>query len=404
MKRENAEKKQRASGPASSSKAPKDPKPRKQKRSKRAKETETRTGAAPAISKERRRYNSLRMTLIYFVFTLMVLSGIITGTIITVLHLVFGFLNFFVTAPITLLLVIFLPSIIIGSVLAIVLSSSILRPLRDTIRAARKLGEGDFSVRVENDRGIYEVAELQRAFNHMAEDLSRLEILRKDFINNFSHEFKTPIVSIRGFAHELRYGDLSEDKRAEYLEIICKESDRLTHMASRILTLSQYENLSIVTEKTSYDLDEQIRHCILLLEKQWDEKNLELDIDLETVRCYSNEEMLSQLWVNLLGNAVKFTPAGGTVGVSLRQEGDTAIVRVSDTGDGIPEEIRDRIFDRFYQGDTSHKSEGNGIGLTLVRRIVELCRGTITVESEEGKGSVFTVRLPIAETVAELEG
>ncbi|MBO5269787.1 MAG: HAMP domain-containing histidine kinase, partial [Clostridia bacterium] len=224
-----------------------------------------------------------------------------------------------------------------------------------------------------------------------------------DFINNFSHEFKTPIVSIRGFAHQLRYEDLPPEKREEYLEIICKESDRLAHMASRILLLSKYENLSIVTEKTSYDLDEQIRHCILLLEKQWDEKELELDIELDTVRCYSNEEMLSQLWVNLLGNAVKFTPHGGTVGVSLRQEGEMAIVKVTDTGDGIPDDVRAHIFDKFYQGDTSHKSEGNGIGLTLVHRIVELCNGTIEVESTVGEGSTFTVRLPVAETVAELE-
>lgn len=352
---------------------------------------------------EHKRYNSLRMTLIYFVFTLMVLSGIITGSIILVLHLVFGFLHFFVTAPLTMLIVVFLPSIIIGSVLAAALSNRILRPLRDTISAAKNIGEGDFSVRVQNDHGIFEVAEMQEAFNHMAEDLGRLEIFRKDFINNYSHEFKTPIVSIRGFAHELRYGDLPEEKRDEYLEIICKESDRLARMSSRILLLSQYENLSIVTEKSSYDLDEQIRSCILLLEKQWAEKELELDIDLDTVRCYANEEMLSQLWVNLLGNAVKFTPQGGTVGVTLRQDGETATVTVADTGEGIPEEIRDRIFDKFYQGDTSHKSEGNGIGLTLVHRIVELCGGTVAVESELGTGTVFTVCLPIAETVAELE-
>ena len=351
----------------------------------------------------RKRYNSLRFTLIYFVFTLMVISGIITCSAVLILHYLFGFMQFFLTAPLSMCLIIFLPSIIIGSALAAVLSTRILSPLRETINASRKLGEGDFSVRVHSDHGILEVAEMQTSFNHMAEDLEKLEIFRKDFINNFSHEFKTPIVSIRGFAHQLRYEDLPPDKRAEYLEIICKESDRLTHMASRILTLSQYENLSIVTDKTSYDLDEQIRDCILLLEKQWDEKGLELDIDLDEVRCYSNEEMLSQLWVNLLGNAVKFTPSGGTVGVSLRQSGENVTVKVSDTGEGIPEEIRSRIFDKFYQGDTSHKSEGNGIGLTLVRRIVELCGGSITVEGRTGGGTVFTVVLPIAETVAELE-
>ena len=277
-----------------------------------------------------------------------------------------------------------------------------LGPVYRLITSMRRLASGHFEERV--DLGETTLGrELTDSFNTLASELQNTELLRTDFINNFSHEFKTPIVSIRGFAHQLRYEDLPPEKREEYLEIICKESDRLAHMASRILLLSKYENLSIVTEKTSYDLDEQIRHCILLLEKQWDEKGLELDIELDTVRCYSNEEMLSQLWVNLLGNAVKFTPHGGTVGVSLRQEGEMAIVKVTDTGNGIPDDVRAHIFDKFYQGDTSHKSEGNGIGLTLVHRIVELCNGTIEVESTVGEGSTFTVRLPVAETVAELE-
>ncbi|MBR2906724.1 MAG: HAMP domain-containing histidine kinase [Clostridia bacterium] len=350
-----------------------------------------------------RRYRSLRVVLISYVFTLMLISGLITGTILFLLNALFGFIRIVQSAPFGLLLIMFIPSLIIGSALAALLSFRILYPLRETIRAAKKLGEGDLSVRVHDDKGIFEVAELQEAFNSMASDLEQTEIFRKDFISNFSHEFKTPIVSIRGFAHQLRYGDLPEERREEYLEIICKESDRLTRMASRILLLSQYENQTIVGGKTSYDLDEQLRHCILLLEKQWDEKNLELDLDLDTVRCYANEEMLAELWVNLLGNAVKFTPENGTVGVSLRQDGQNVTVRITDTGIGMPEEIRDRIFDKFYQGDSSHKSEGNGIGLTLVRRIVELCGGEITVESEEQKGSTFTVTLPIAETVAELE-
>ncbi len=357
----------------------------------------------PSDERATRRYRSLRVVLISYVFTLMLISGLITGSTLFLLNMLFGFLKVIQSAPFVLLLVVFIPSIIIGSALAALLSFRILNPLRGTIRAAKKLGEGDLSVRVHDDKGIFEVAELQDAFNSMAGDLEQTEIFRKDFISNFSHEFKTPIVSIRGFAHELRYGDLPEDKREEYLEIICKESDRLTRMASRILLLSQYENQTIVGGKTSYDLDEQLRHCILLLEKKWDEKNLELDLDLDTVRCYANEEMLTELWVNLLGNAVKFTPENGTVGVTLRADGQTATVRISDTGIGMPEDIRDRIFDKFYQGDSSHKSEGNGIGLTLVRRIIELCEGEITVESEEGRGSVFTVTLPIAETVAELE-
>lgn len=350
-----------------------------------------------------KRYRSLRFVLIYYVSSLMLVSGLLTGAIIFFLNALFGILRYMRTAPLVLLLSIFVPSFVIGSVLAAILSYRILNPLRETIRAAQKLGEGDFSVRVHDDDGIFEVAELQEAFNSMADDLEKTEIFRKDFISNFSHEFKTPIVSIRGFAHQLRYGDLSEERREEYLEIISKESDRLTHMASRILLLSQYENQTIVAGKTEYDLDEQLRHCILLLEKQWDKKDLVLDLELDTVRCYANEEMLTELWVNLIGNAVKFTSDGGTIGVTLREDGQNAIVTISDTGIGMSDEIRTRIFDKFYQGDSSHKSEGNGIGLTLVRRIVELCDGEITVTSKEGVGSTFTVTLPIAQTLAELE-
>lgn len=350
-----------------------------------------------------KRYRSLRFVLIYYVSSLMLVSGLLTGAIIFFLNALFGILRYMRTAPLVLLLSIFVSSFVIGSALAAILSDRILNPLRETIRAAKKLGEGDFSVRVHDDDGIFEVAELQEAFNSMADDLERTEIFRKDFISNFSHEFKTPIVSIRGFAHQLRYGDLSEERREEYLEIISKESDRLTHMASRILLLSQYENQTIVAGKTEYDLDEQLRRCILLLEKQWDKKGLVLDLELDSVRCYANEEMLTELWVNLIGNAVKFTSDGGTIGVTLREDGQNAIVTISDTGIGMSDEIRTRIFDKFYQGDSSHKSEGNGIGLTLVRRIVELYDGEITVTSKEGVGSTFTVTLPIAEALAELE-
>lgn len=345
--------------------------------------------------------HTLRLELTLFVFRMMLLAEFVTAITILLLHWGFDFFKVLNSRPIMLLLVTMIPSILIGSALSALLGNWVLNPLRETIRAAKKIGEGDFSVRVHENYGINEVAEMQETFNHMAEDLGRLEIFRKDFINNFSHEFKTPIVSIRGFAHQLRYADLSEEKRREYLEIICAESDRLARMSSQVLLLSRYENQSIVTEKTSYDLDEQIRRCILLLEKQWSEKEIELDIDLEPVRCFANEEMLSQLFLNLLGNAIKFTDRGGTVGVSLKQENMLVTVKVFDTGIGIPESIREAIFDRFYQGDTSHKSEGNGIGLTLVRRIVELCEGEISLESEEGRGSIFTVTLPIAETIAE---
>ena len=166
-------------------------------------------------------------------------------------------------------------------------------------------------------------------------------------------------------------------------------------MATNVLLLSKLENQQIVTDQTAFDLDEQIRRCILLLEKDWAAKNIELDIELDAVRYYFNEDMLSQMWINLLGNAIKFTPANGTVRCTLRSTDTEAVVTVSDTGAGMTPEVMAHIFEKFYQGDQSHAAEGNGIGLTIVGRILVLCGGTIQVDSTPGAGSTFTVTLPL---------
>ena len=240
-----------------------------------------------------------------------------------------------------------------------------------------------------------DMGELAGSFNDMAAELGSLELFRKDFINNFSHEFKTPIVSIRGFAKQLEREDLTDEQRREYLAIIVSESDRLANMASNVLLLSKLENQTIVTDKARFPLDEQLRRAILLLEKQWSEKALELDLDLEAVEYYGNEEMLNHVWVNLLGNAVKFSPVGAPLSVRLWRENGVAMVRVRDAGPGMDEATRRRVFEKFYQGDTAHATEGNGLGLALVRRIVDLCGGEVTVESAPGAGAAFTVRLPL---------
>ncbi len=231
----------------------------------------------------------------------------------------------------------------------------------------------------------------------MAAELGGLELFRKDFINNFSHEFKTPIVSIKGFARQLERDDLTERQRREYLDIIISESERLANMSGNVLLLSKLENQNIVTDKTRFQLDEQLRRCILLLEKSWTLKSLELDLELEETEFFGNEEMLQHVWVNLLGNAVKFSPQGGTLGVRLYREHGWAVVTVRDTGPGMDEVTRRRVFEKFYQGDTAHAVEGNGLGLSLVKRIVDLCQGTVEVDSVPGAGAAFTVRLPLSD-------
>ena len=270
------------------------------------------------------------------------------------------------------------------------------RPMKQIIGAVRRVAKGDFSVRVEEIKGVRnELEELTKSFNMMAEELGSTELFRRDFINSFSHEFRTPMVSIRGFARQLKKSDITEAQRQEYADIIINEADRLTNMASNILTLTRVENQQIVTDKTTFRLDEQLRSCILLLEKQWEQKHLELVIDLAEVTCYGNAEMLSQAWVNLINNAIKFTPEGGTIGISLVAVDDTATVQVSDTGIGMDRETQQHIFEKFYQGDKSHHGEGNGLGLAMVKRIIALSRGKITVDSVKGKGTTFTVQLPV---------
>lgn len=261
----------------------------------------------------------------------------------------------------------------------------------------RLIAKGDFTARVpENDKKevVTELGDLEKTFNQMASDLQGIEMFRNDFINNFSHEFKTPIVSIRGFARQLQGGNLTEEQKKEYISIIISESERLSTMSQNVLLLTKLENQSIVTEKREFYLDEQIRSCILLLEKFWSEKNIELDIDLDEIKYTFNEEMLSHVWINLFSNAFKFTPDGGKITCTLKEYDGSVVFEIKDSGKGMTEEVKSRIFEKFYQGDASHSTMGNGIGLNIVQRIVTLAGGIITVESEPNNGSKFTVTLP----------
>ena len=215
------------------------------------------------------------------------------------------------------------------------------RPMKQIIGAVRRVAKGDFSVRVEEIKGVRnELEELTKSFNMMAEELGSTELFRRDFINSFSHEFRTPMVSIRGFARQLKKSDITEAQRQEYADIIISEADRLTNMASNILTLTRVENQQIVTDKTTFRLDEQLRTCILLLEKEWEARNISLDIDLDEVEYTSNEEMLSQVWLNILGNAIKFSKDGGEVRIYCAKHGSSVRVEIEDYGVGMSEETR----------------------------------------------------------------
>ena len=271
------------------------------------------------------------------------------------------------------------------------------RPVRRIIEGAERIMQGDFSVRIQSFHSIdsgegFDV--IIDCFNHMAEELSGVETLRTDFIANVSHELKTPLAVIQNYGTMLQQPGLAENERMEYAKAITAASRRLADLITNILKLNRLENQQIYPDKKTFDLGEQLCGCLLGFENTWEEKGIEIETDIaDGVQIRSDPELLSLVWNNLFSNALKFTEPGGTVGLALRKEGDLAVVTVSDTGCGIAPEVGKHIFEKFYQGDTSHAAQGNGLGLALVKRVVDIVGGEITVESEVGRGSAFTVRL-----------
>jgi signal transduction histidine kinase len=221
-----------------------------------------------------------------------------------------------------------------------------------------------------------------------------MEYLRKDFMSNVSHEFKTPIASIQGFVEIIKDENLSREKFDEYTDIILEETKRLNNLSSNILRLSRLDNQLIQNKKTCFSLDEQLRRTLLLFEEQWSKRNLELEINLEKVIYEGYEELVQQIWINLIGNAIKFSYDYGSIYISLKEEPKAVVIEIRDEGIGISEESKERIFEKFYQGDTSRSEAGNGLGLAIVKKIIEICDGTIVFESKAGEGTRFTVTLP----------
>lgn len=284
-------------------------------------------------------------------------------------------------------------------------------PMQNLADATKKVAEGDFSVYVP---AIHTADKLDYLdfmildFNKMVEELGSVETLKTDFVSNVSHEMKTPIAVIKNYAELLSMEKVSDQERREYGKNIEEAALRLSSLISNILRLNKLENQKIDVQMERYNLGGQLEEYILQYEEMWDEKELELAVNLEenAVVC-ADRELLGLVWNNLLSNAVKFTEKGGSVEISLSTGGGDIEVSVADTGCGISEESLRHVFDKFYQGDTSHAKEGNGLGLALVKRVIELMNGEIRVESRKGVGSIFTVRLPQAEkmpeTTAEVE-
>jgi len=271
------------------------------------------------------------------------------------------------------------------------------RPIKNITQAAEKIIKGDFSVRVKKqskfttDETFNSVID---CFNKMAEELGSVETLRTDFIANVSHEMKTPLSVMQNYGTLLQSPNLSEKERLEYAKGITEGSRKMADMMTNILKLNRLENQQIYPEIKEFDLGEQLCECLIQFENVWEKADIDIQTDIaENVKVKADEELLSHVWNNLFSNAFKFTPSGGTVSVSLTTTEKDAIVKVSDTGCGMTAEVGAHIFEKFYQGDTSHSVQGNGLGLALVKRVVDIMQGEISVESAVGKGSTFTIKI-----------
>ncbi len=286
-------------------------------------------------------------------------------------------------------------SILIGATVSAILSKWFFDPITKLSEAMKKVAEGDFTVRLNADKSIREIRDIYSNFNLMAKELGATEILQTDFVSNVSHEFKTPINAIEGYATLLQDDESMSPEKEKYVEKILFNTKRLSDLVGNILLLSKVDNQAIQDRLSTFRLDEQIRQSVVLLELKWAEKDIEFDVDLERVEYTGDESMLMHVWNNIIGNAIKFDPDGGYVGIKMKQREGEITVTVEDNGPGVDEEARKHIFDRFYQADSSHKGEGNGLGLALVKRILDAHKGSVYVEDRVGGGSRFVVILPI---------
>lgn len=347
---------------------------------------------------KRKHYLALSILYTIVIFIILFISVLLAGGLLYVLvhYDKIKVSNDFSTNAKNLIIYMGVFSIAFGSLTVWVTSEVPLKPIKHLIVKLKQLARGDFDTRIQFGFPLDKhptFIELSESFNTMAEELEHTEILRSDFINNFSHEFKTPIVSLAGFAKLLKRGDLTEEQRNEYLDIIEEESLRLAYMATNVLNLTKVENQTILTDVTSFNLSEQIRSSILLLEKRWTKKKIEFGIEFDEYIIRANEELLKQVWINLIDNAVKFSPEYGLIVIKIVEQEQNYKIILANAGSEIPIESRDKIFNKFYQADESHSSEGNGVGLAIVKRIVILHKGDVRVDCKNGI-TTFIVELP----------
>ena len=330
---------------------------------------------------------SLHARLVVLVAVEIVVSVLLAAGVAWILEVV---LPESVKIPLVIELVVF--SLLIGILVTIFMSKLFFDPIKKLGEAMEKVADGDFTVQVETKSSSKEIQEIYSGFNLMTHELNATEVLQTDFVSNVSHEFKTPINAIEGYTTLLQGGELDEDQQ-QYVEKILFNTKRLSDLVGNILLLSKIENQTIPTNQTTYRLDEQIRQSIVALEPAWSEKDIEFDVDMEIIEYTGNEGLMRHVWDNLIGNAVKFNPVCGIVRIRLVSQDEKLVFTVEDSGPGISDDAKKHIFDKFYQGDSSHKEKGNGLGLALVKRIITIAGGEIFADNITGGGCRFTITL-----------
>ena len=286
-------------------------------------------------------------------------------------------------------------ALIIGMIAARFLSKIFFEPITKLREAMRKVADGELNIVLETKSTSTEIQELYAGFNLMTQELSSTETLQSDFVSSVSHEIKTPINAIEGYTTLLQSTDNIDEVENEYIERILFNTRRLSTMVSNILLLSKLENQTIPTHRTQFSLDEQIRQSILALETAWIEKDIEFDVVMDTISYWGNENLMHHVWDNLIGNAIKFSPEKGVITIRLYQKDKQILFTVEDEGPGFSEDVKNRLFDKFYQEDSSHKQEGNGLGLALVKRILSISKGNITAQNKAEGGCRFTVTFDV---------
>lgn len=286
-------------------------------------------------------------------------------------------------------------SVVVGGAVTNYITHSLIDPITCLGKAMKEVAGGNFHVAMQSDSKLKEVRDIYESFNRMVKELGNTETLQTDFISSVSHEFKTPINAIEGYASLLQDHHQSPEEQETYIEKILFNTRRLSTLTGNILLLSKINNQSIRPQRTVFRLDEQIRQAIVALEQKWTEKNIDFDVELDKVTYSGYESLLLHVWSNLIDNAIKFDPPGGMICLRLRQADDEAVFTIDDNGPGIAPEEQERIFHKFYQSDSSREMSGNGLGLALVKQIVEFSGGTVSVENLPEAGCRFTVRLPM---------